>query len=181
MSIKSVSLTQNYFELFGLPIAFEIDKAELSANFLALQSAYHPDKFVNSDDEERRIAVQLTGFVNEALSILQSTRLRARYLLTLEGIDFDDDRDATTDVSYLLEQMEIRQSIEDVEQTDDPMGELESLREIITVRQNGIEQAFAQDYQQGDFSAAKESVLKLRYCERIFGEIQRMEDRLDDF
>lgn len=181
MSIQSISLTQNYFELFGLPVQFELDKAQLSAAFLELQAVHHPDKFINSSDEERRVALQTTGFINEAFNTLQDSRLRARYLLMQEGVDFDDDRDATTDMAYLLEQMEIRQSIEDVEKNDDPLDELEKLRGIITVRKQDIEQAFAKDYQQGDFAAAKESVLKLRYCERIFGEIQRMEDHLDDF
>ncbi|MCK5725834.1 MAG: Fe-S protein assembly co-chaperone HscB [Thiotrichaceae bacterium] len=179
--MQSISLTQNYFELFDLPIQFEIDKAALSAQFLRLQTSYHPDKFVNSSDEERRFSLQITGYLNEALDTLKSIRLRAYYLLTLKGVSFNDDRDTTTDMPYLLEQMEIRQSIEDVEQTDDPMDELDKLRQIITVRQDDVEQNFVTNYQQGNYTDAKQAVLKLRYCERIFGEIQRMEDRLDDF
>ncbi|HIP94871.1 MAG TPA: Fe-S protein assembly co-chaperone HscB, partial [Leucothrix sp.] len=66
---------QSYFDLFGLPVHFQIDDSQLSASFRALQKKYHPDKFVNASDQERRLAVQSTGFINEAYETLLSSRL----------------------------------------------------------------------------------------------------------
>lgn len=177
----SVDLTQNFFEVFNLPVQFEVDPDVLAARFRELQSQNHPDKFVNGTDEERRRAVQTTGFLNEGYDVLTNTRLRGRYLLTLKGVEFREDLDKTNDYSYLMEQMEIREAIEEAEHAEDPFEELENLNKIIKSRRRDVENDFQSSYDQGDFDNAKQAVLKLRFCERISGEIKRIEERLDDF
>ncbi len=177
----TVDLTKNYYEVFGLPVQYDVDLDALASSFRELQSQVHPDKFVNGTDEERRIAMQSTGFLNEANDTLTDQRLRARYLLTLNGVDFNDEAGTTNDQSFLMQQLEIRGLIEDAESADDPFEELDQLRKMITSRKLDVEKDFKSSYDQGDFVIAKQAVLKLRFCERIFSEIQRIEDRLDDF
>ena len=67
----TVDLTKNYYEVFGLPVQYEVDLDALASSFRELQSQVHPDKFVNGTDEERRIAMQSTGFLNEANDTLK--------------------------------------------------------------------------------------------------------------
>ncbi len=153
----------------------------LRSRFRELQTQVHPDKFVNGTDEERRYAMHATAFLNEAYDTLKNPRLRARYLLKLKGIEFSEESATTNDINYLMEQMEIRESIEEAENADDPFAELDQLKKIIKSRQQDVENDFRKGYEQGDFESARQAVLKLRFCERIFSEIQRIEERLDDF
>lgn len=175
-----IDLSQHFYDVFGLPVQYQVDSTALSSRFRELQAQAHPDKFVNGTDEERRLAVQTTGFLNEAYDTLTNPRLRGRYLLELNGVEFTD-QDTTTDPAYLMEQMEIRESIEEAEEAPDPFEELERLNKIIKARQQSVENDFQTSYDQGDFEGAKEAVLKMRFCERIFSEIQRIEDKLEEF
>jgi len=177
----SVDLTQNYFEVFGLPQQFKVDFDALASSFRAAQAKVHPDKFVNGTDEERRIAMQSTGFLNEANDTLRNVRLRARYLLELKGVEFNDEVATTNDTDFLMQQLEIRELIEDAENANNPFEELDQLRKMITSRKLEVETDFQTSYDQGDFVIAKNAAIKLRFCERIFGEIQSIEERLEDF
>jgi len=73
-----LDFNQSYFDLFGLPEQFELDTSKLATSFRELQAQFHPDRFVNADDQERRVALQSTGFINEAHEAIKSPRLRAR-------------------------------------------------------------------------------------------------------
>jgi len=81
---------RNHFELFGLPVAFEVDMTRLAETYRELQRALHPDRFANASDRERRLSVQQAARVNEAYQILRSPLRRARYLLELRGVEFDE-------------------------------------------------------------------------------------------
>ncbi len=176
----SVDLTKNFFEVFGLPQQYEVDRDALASSFRALQAQVHPDRFVNGTDEERRIAMQSTAFLNEANDTLQNERLRARYLLELQGVEFSDETGTTNDQDFLMQQLEIRGLIEDAENATDPFEELDQLRKMIKSRKLDVENNFQTSYDQGDFIVAKQAAIKLRFCERIFGEIQAIEERLED-
>ncbi|CAA6800749.1 MAG: Chaperone protein HscB [uncultured Thiotrichaceae bacterium] len=175
-----IDLKSNYFELFGLPNQFEVDTSLLATRFRALQSECHPDQFVNGSDEEKRISMQQTAFVNEASDTLKNPRLRARYMLASNGVDFTDETDLSKDPAYLMEQMELRESIENAENATDPFDELDDLRKIILTRRGDVENDFQSSYASGNMPEAKQAVLKMRFCERIIEEIQRIEERLED-
>ena len=176
----SIDFKQNYFALFGLPVQFVLDEAALAPAFRALQAKHHPDRFASESDEARRIAQQVTSFINTAQETLKSPRLRARYLLSLEGIDFDDERDTTSDMGFLMAQMERREALEQVTQAADPFEAIDALSLEVRQDYQGLQQAFAQAYQDGQFDEAKQSVLKLKFFERLIGEIKQLEEQLED-
>lgn len=171
---------QSYFDLFGLPQQFELDTTQLAAAFRELQAEYHPDRFVNGDDQERRIALQITGFINEANEILKSSRLRARYLLKLHGVDFDDEIDTTHDGSFLMHQMEIREALEDVENADDPLARIDDIGQEISGEADALKDEFVEKFEKGKFSCAKEAVLKMKFFERLCQESRRLTEKLED-
>jgi len=176
----SIDLKQNYFELFDLPVRFDIDLTLLATNFRQLQAHYHPDKFVSASDSEQRQAMQATVFINEAHDTLKSPRLRSRYLLELAGIDFNDERDISTDTAYLMQQLEIRESIDVADDAEDPLEHLEEIKKLVRDRKQAVEASFVESYKKGDFQAAKEATLKMRFCERVYNEIRKAEERLED-
>lgn len=175
-----LDLQQNYFDLFDLPVAFAIDRTQLNRQFRELQSMCHPDRFVNASDSERLESTKATALINEARDTLLDDRLRARYMLSLKGVDFNDEIDTAKDPKYLMEQMELRELIEDAEHASDPFAELDNLYNIVLQRKREVEHDFSVAYEQKDFVVAKQAALKMRFCERIIGEIKRIEERVDD-
>ena len=73
----------NHFELFGLPVNFELDSASLATTYRDLQRTLHPDNFANSSERERLLSVQKSSQINDAYSILKSPIQRAEYILAI--------------------------------------------------------------------------------------------------
>lgn len=176
----SLDLTQDYFSLFQLAPAYDIDAAELANQFRALQAKWHPDRFATADDEARRVSVQSTAFINEAYETLKTPRLRARYLLEREGVSFNDEIETSKDPMFLMQQMELRESIEEAEHADDPFDALDELTAEVRSQATQLENDFKQAYASDDQQAAKEVVLKMRFFERVKGEVKQLEERLED-
>lgn len=176
----SLDLKQNYFDLFALSVQFNIDKVALSSAFLQLQHQWHPDRFTTGSDEERRISMQNTSFINTAQTTLSCPRLRARYLLELADISFNDEIETSQDPVFLMQQMELRESIEEVTDADDPLDALDVIKADVKQQKLALENAFQQHYLDQKLLEAKQLVLKMRFMERVFSEIQRLEEKLED-
>jgi molecular chaperone HscB len=171
---------QSYFELFGLPETFDIDFNQLGSSFRALQAKYHPDRFINADDKERLVAMQTTGLINEANETLKSSRLRARYLLKLKGVDFDDEVDTTSDGAFLMHQMEIREALEDVENAQDPLARIDDIGQEISGEADALKDDFVDQLEAENLDAAKEAVLKMKFFERLCQESKNLTEKLED-
>ena len=64
----TINFNQNYFQLFELEPSFVIDFYSLEKKYFELQKKFHPDKYVNSTDYEKRLSLQITSYVNEAFT-----------------------------------------------------------------------------------------------------------------
>lgn len=111
---------KNYFDLFGLPVGFDIDVADLAARYRKLAREAHPDRFVSGSDAERRLAMQVTTLLNEAFRVLKEPIQRARYLLEMKGISFPEGTVAAVAPGFLMQQMELRERLDELQ--NDPPG-----------------------------------------------------------
>lgn len=173
-------LDQNFFELFGLPQSFDVDMAQLNEHYRALQRELHPDRFASAADQERRLAVQITARVNEALQTLKDPLRRARYLLALAGIDTDEDTDTRVDPGFLTEQMELREALAEARGATDTPARLAALsmqvgaavaQRFATVR-NGFAAA------EPRLDAVRAAVRELQFLRKLQREIEAAEDDL---
>ena len=105
--------SQNYFEWFGLPLAFRIDPELLSIAYREIQGQVHPDRHAQSGEAGKRLAMQLSTRANEAFDTLRNPLKRAIYLLELRGGDIGAESNTAMEPAFLIEQMEWREAIED--------------------------------------------------------------------
>jgi molecular chaperone HscB len=175
------ALGKNHFELFGLPVTFDIDTAELSVRYRELQRRVHPDKFANASDQDRRLSLQMSALINDGFHTLKDPARRGRYLLSLRGVDLDDETDTTMDPVFLMEQMELREELEEVRQADNPHKQLVELANRIEQRlQDKLGQfrsAFADDSPDGT-EKARNAVREMQFLEKLRREIDNLEEEL---
>jgi molecular chaperone HscB len=101
--MKSFDLQQDFFSLFNLPARFQIDTALLEQQYRALQAQVHPDKFSHLSEGERRLSVQWATRVNEGYQALRDPLHRARYLLTLHGVDTQEESNTAMPAEFLMQ------------------------------------------------------------------------------
>lgn len=171
--------TQNHFELFGLPVSYEIDLARLAEHYRELQRAVHPDKFANASDQERRLSMQRAAQVNEAFQTLKSPIRRARYMLELQGVSFDDQRETAIDPMFLMEQMELRETLAEIPRDEQGLVKLGKLQDDIraTVKQltNELGELF-NDGSEASLSRAKANMHKLQFMDKLQQETENVEE-----
>ncbi len=178
-----LDFSQNYFELFGLPADFRVDLDEVSLRYRDLQKVVHPDKFANAGEQQQRIAMQSATLVNEAYQVLKDPLRRAQYLLSLKGRDADGENLTTSDAAFLMQQMELREALEEARGAEDPLEELDKLLDSIKAAIN--EQIakltiLLESSTQADLEAAMESVYKMQFLKKLYSEAEALEAELED-
>ncbi len=176
----SGSQSQNYFEIFRLPIDFHLNTQKLTEHYRELQKAVHPDRFANAGDRDRRLAVQQAANINEAFEVLKSPLKRARYMLILAGVDFNDEHETTQDPEFLMEQMELRESVAAIRGLDDPFSELVKLMQTIEQKKSTMIDTLSQLIDTKEYLDAKVLVQKLQFLEKLLLECENLEQDLAD-
>lgn len=110
---------QNHFELFQLPVQFELDAEHLDQAYREVQSRVHPDKFVNASETEQRVAMQWATRANEAYQTLKQPLKRARYLCELQQLDLGIESNTQMPMEFLMQQMEWREEFADAKSQAD--------------------------------------------------------------
>jgi len=175
-------LTKNYFELFGLQAAFDIDLSDLEFRFRKLQKEFHPDRFASVSDQERRIAVQLAAQINEAYQTLSDPLGRGIYLLRLNGVNLDNETDTRMDAAFLMEQMELREQLNDASSSKDPERKIGELNEIILSgkekRTEELQKCFNDISNPENRKRARELVREMQFLDKISRQIDELADEL---
>ena len=179
MQPSGFDFQKNHFQLFGLAQSYQIDAAQLEQQYRALQALVHPDKSAHLPDAEQRLAMQRATLVNEAYQTLRSPLRRARYLLSLHGVDIQEENNTVMPLDFLVAQMEWREAVSEAQQARDAaaLGKLEERLQRET-RELETQLAVKIDSEK-DYAAAAGAVRKLRFMERIAEEIHAAYDEID--
>lgn len=164
--------TKTHFALFGLDPTFALDAKALDKAYLEVQKEVHPDRYVNAVDNEKRLAAQWAAQANEAYRTLKSPLNRGRYLLKLNGIDTEEERNTAMPIAFLTEQIEWREAVVEAKAGRDDAA----LDVLATQKRRDEIKLFALlATQLADLDTlvnARETVRKLRFLEKLGEEIQ---------
>lgn len=174
----------NYFELFALNSSFELDLVELKTKYLELQRAVHPDKFANASERERLLAVQNTAAINDGFDVLKSPISRAEHLLKLAGIELAHEHQTLKDPAFLIQQMELREQLEELSDASDPAQAIIDFQQQIDQYIVEFEQQLAGLFNDGSQSAldeAADDVRKLKFMLKLADEARAFEEQIFSF
>lgn len=168
---NNLDLTRNHFELFGLPVRFELPHEAIELTYRDIQARIHPDRYAHASDAERRLSMQWATHVNEAYQTLRSPLKRARYMLELRGVDIGVESNTAMPADFLIAQMEWREAIDEARQAAD----VDALDSIARRLQSDMRAQYADldrqlDSERDDHAAAQ-TVRKLMFLEKVQTEI----------
>ena len=173
-------LTCDFFQLFDVPISFEVDHELIHQRYMELQKAVHPDKFVNASAQEKRISMQQTSRINEAINTLKNPVERALYLLKLKGMDINFENETTMDADFLMGQMEMREALSEVREKEDPLAELDRVGAEVKAKTNDMMNDFSNRYEEGRLDEARELIRKMQFMQKAKNEINDLSAAIED-
>jgi molecular chaperone HscB len=175
--------SKNYFELFGLPVGFVLDGQELAARYRDLQKVVHPDRFASAGEQSQRLSLQGATLINEAYATLKDPLQRAQYLLALKGVEADDQQSTLNDPAFLMQQMELRESLERIRGADDPHAELDGLMRDITEQIKTSVAQLAVQFEESDvehLDSAAQIIKKMQFLNKLLAEAEAIEADLEE-
>ncbi|EGQ8036980.1 co-chaperone HscB [Vibrio parahaemolyticus] len=168
----------NHFELFGLPSQFQLDGSLLSSQFRELQKRFHPDNFATASERDRLMAVQKAAQINDAYQVLKHPISRAEYILAEQGMEIRGEQQTMQDPMFLMEQMELREELEDIADSSDPESALFDFDSKVSKMYKQHLASVEQELNDGLWAEAADRVRKLKFIAKLKNEIELVEDKL---
>lgn len=170
----------DYFTLFGLPAGYHVDTQALAARFQDLQRQNHPDRFASASEAEQLAAVQRSANINQAWQTLRHPLTRAEYLLSLHGFDLACEQHTVRDTAFLMEQLELREELDEIEQAKDE-ARLESFITRVKGMFDTRHQQMVEQLNNETWDVAADTVRKLRFLDKLRSSAEQLEEKLLDF
>ena len=169
---------QNHFDLFNLPQQFTVDTKVLEQAYRRVQAQVHPDKFAAGSDAEKRVAMQWATRANEAYQTLKNPLKRASYLCELHGVDLETESNTAMPRPFLMQQMEWRETLDEVRANKDIDG-LEILnRELREAHKEQIAEVGAK-LDAADYAGAAQAIRQLMFLDKFGAEISQLFELLE--
>jgi len=92
-------MSTDYFSLFSLPQHLHLDLPALEKTFYAQSRKLHPDRFAAKPAADQQAALSASSQLNDAYRTLRDPILRTEYLLSLQGIQLEEQSRAATDLA----------------------------------------------------------------------------------
>lgn len=172
-----------YFELFAVPVDYNIDLATINKNYLELQRAVHPDRHANASSRDKLMSVQSAAEINDALQTLKHPVKRAEYMLSELGVDIRAEQQTMQDPMFLMQQMELREELEELASANDPDAAIANFEKQIKQLNEQYSAQLAEQLASNDkqqYELAADNIRKLKFVYKLRDELERIEDSLFD-
>ena len=157
----------NYFELFELPVSFNIDKSKLALKYFELQKKYHPDFFTQATEHEQDKALEISAQLNKALKVLKNETETIKYVLQLKEL-LEEEEKYQLPALFLMEMMELNEELSDdsAKQINDMEAELYA--QVQPIMENYDDNTAST----ADLLKLKEYYYKKKYLQRILDRLE---------
>jgi molecular chaperone HscB len=162
----------NHFQLFHVPKRYNVNEHQLDTKYKQLQMLLHPDRFENKSEVERKLSAVQSSLVTHAYQTLKNPKLRAEYLLSLEGQKVDE---SDVDQMFLMEVMEMNEILNEEEVSQSQLKQY--MRENEAMKEQ-VGKEFSDSMLNKDYVNARKSAAKLNYLVRIRDTIYEMLDTI---
>ncbi len=164
-------LNKNYFEVFGFPIEYAVDLANLRDRFIEVQKAVHPDKFSSEAPQLQRLAAQNAAHATQAFQTLKDPVARGFCILSLLGFQCSDESATINDGAFLMRQITFRERLEDADEAGlfDLSAEIE---EELAVLEQNVANLLAKPIGEGCLSQVESELKKMQFYRRLLEEIE---------
>lgn len=170
----------NHFELFGLPFQFQLDSNLLATQFRELQRRFHPDKFATASERDRLMSVQKAAQINDAFQTLKNPISRAEYMLSERDMDIRGEQKTLQDPAFLIQQMELREVLEEIPDARDPDAALVDFEQQVLALYKTQLAELEQLLLDERWETAADAVRKLKFIVKLRTEVERLEESLLD-
>ncbi|WP_312982926.1 co-chaperone HscB [Atlantibacter sp.] len=170
----------DYFTLFGLPVGYTIDMTSLSARYQDLQRQFHPDKFASHPQADQLAALQQSATINQAWQTLRHPLNRAEYMLLLHGFDLANEQHTVRDTAFLMEQLELREELDEIEHAGDE-SRLAGFTTRIQALYRSRHQQMVHELDSQAWEKAADTVRKLRFLDKLQHQTEQLEEKLLGF
>ena len=171
-----MDFNQNYFEIFGLPIDFNVDSDQLAERYRELQKELHPDRFASGTDQEKRLSMQWSALVNTGRETLQAPLPRAIYMLELRGLTVD--HNPRLPPEFLMQQIELREELEELEESSAPLDGLDKFKARLNGTLNELGATFAAT---DDDEGSLRLVYEMQFLTKLLVAADQLEEKLLDY
>jgi molecular chaperone HscB len=172
VNLSVSSLTDNDFQIFGVPEQYEQSLPELDTKWKALQREAHPDKFAAQGATAQRLAMQWSVRINEAYQRLKDPLKRAAYLCELRGAPINAENNTAMPTAFLMQQIEWREQADEATSA----AQIEALLAEVSESKQGLLAQCGQALDKENASDAASSLVRsLMFIEKFESEL---EDRL---
>src|ERR1700712_3043797 len=89
----------DFFTFFTLPRKLALDVPALEKQFYALSRKLHPDRFASRPAAQQDAALAASSRLNDAYRTLKDPILRTQYLLSLEGVELEEQLKSATEAA----------------------------------------------------------------------------------
>lgn len=191
------ALPTDFFSFFGLPRRLELDESKLERAFYTLSRKLHPDMYSQASEREQLWSLEQTSQLNDAYRTLKDEIARTEYLLSLEGIQMEEQSKVATEQAralgvekkqtvppeFLEEAFELNMLLEEAKMggvDDDVRAQLAATCDSLTARLKGLRDELHEAWKRwdaGDASAtnAMVDVLNRRsYLRNLLRDVQEV-------
>ena len=152
------------FTRLGMAADFALDLEQIEQAYFKAQHLLHPDRFVGKSEREKLLSQQQAAALNEAYETLRSPQHRAASLLVRLGYNKGKvDEQTIHDPELLMEQMELREALDDITTEQDAQIFVEQTNKQIA----SCEAALACLFIEKAFDAAQATLMRLTYLKKL--------------